>query len=128
MSSVQFEIAPSYIASFKRYRKVQGGGVIPVRRMDTGELGALLICHIPSLRKWSHIIEKVKWVICCNCPYPDKSPFGYANKFSPVKTRLTSNILEVNLVLEEDLDECEESMYPTEADLADLDEQMFCLR
>ena len=96
-TSVTFEIAPSYIPTFIKHREIKGGCVVPVRRQDTGEFGALLLCHTPSVSKWESQMDKIKWIVSCNCPYDDKSPFG-GNSHASVRTIYRGGLLECGLI------------------------------
>ena len=95
-TSVTFEIAPSYIPTFIKHREIKGGCVVPVRKQDTGEFGALLICHTPSVSKWESQMDKIKWIVSCYCPHDDKSPFGGNRKYS-VQTEYFNGILTASL-------------------------------
>ena len=93
---VKFEIAPSYVDTFIKYREIPGGCVIPVRKQDTGEFGALLICHTPSVSKWESQMDKIKWIVSCYCSHDEKSPFGGNKKYS-VQTEYFNGTLTASL-------------------------------
>jgi hypothetical protein len=101
MSTVTFEIAPSYIAKFLKARNIKGGCVVPARKVDTGELGALLVCHTPSVSKWESQLNKIKWIVSCYCPFDDKSPFG-GNINTSVKTEFNKTSGELVVMLKEE--------------------------
>ena len=95
-STIQFEIAPSYINKFLQGRVTKGGCVVPARNLSTGEVGSLYIVHKPSLKK--EVLDRCKWAISCCLKDSSKSPFEDGNSNNFVKTTFEKGILTVEKV------------------------------